>query len=237
MKTSAVQGNATGRQLFSRSFLFSDALENGSANGLLAKAKRRKVAKGNVFFHKGDPGDVMFAIASGMVRICSNSDDGREVVLGILGAGDIFGEISLLDGIERAADAVAMTDCTILILSRQDFLQHIFDSPEFALGLMQSLARRLRATDGQIEDAAFLSLPGRIAKRLIVLARDYGMQTVSGIRIHIRLSQQDLANLVGVSRESVNRILVGWFARGVLSRDGQSFVIHDMRQLESLATG
>lgn len=229
------QQASTAGLLLAKSFLFSECIPDGRANGLVAKVALRKVAKGSVFFRKGDAGDVMFAIASGMVRISAASEDGKEVVLGILGEGDLFGEISLLDGKARAADAIAMTDCNVLVLKRQDFLDHVAANPDFALGLMQSLARRLRTTDSQIEDAAFLSLPGRVAKRLLHLARDYGSATAAGIRIQIKLSQQELANLVGVSRESVNRILVGWMTDGLLDRDGRYFLIRDLPGLERVA--
>jgi CRP/FNR family transcriptional regulator, cyclic AMP receptor protein len=221
--------------LLAKSVLFSDCLSDGSANGLVAKLAMRRVAKDCVFFRKGDAGNVMFAIATGMVRISTASEGGREVVLGILREGDLFGEISLLDGKARAADAVAMTDCSVFVLQRQDFLDHLAANPEFAFGVMQRLARRLRSTDAQVEDAIFLSLPGRIAKNLLHLARDYGSTTSAGVRIQLKLSQQELANLVGVTRESVNRILVGWMADGMLGREGRYFVIFDMPKLERLA--
>lgn len=235
MKDRKHSTDASAEHLFARSFLFRDCFRDGSANGLAAKATLRQLDKGSVFFRKGDVGDVMFAIVAGMVRICATSDEGKEIVLGILSEGDLFGEISLLDGQQRAADAVAMTDCSVLVLKRQDFLDQLSADPNFALGLMRSLARRLRATDSQVEDAAFLSLSGRIAKRLLHLARDYGGQTPAGTRIQLKLSQQELANLVGVSRESVNRVIVGWGEEGLLGRDGRHFVIHDMPRLERLA--
>jgi CRP/FNR family cyclic AMP-dependent transcriptional regulator len=229
------KNNVSAAQLLAKSFLFSECFQNGSANGLASKASLRDASKGDVFFRKGDAGDVMFAIVSGMVRICATSDEGKEIVLGILSEGDLFGEISLLDGLQRAADAVAMTNCSVLVLTRQDFLEHLSADKNFALGLMRSLARRLRATDSQVEDAAFLSIPGRIAKRLLHLARDYGGKTSAGTRIQFKLSQQELANLVGVSRESVNRIIVGWDEEGLLGRDGRHFVIRDMPRLERVA--
>lgn len=237
MRETNLPQSSAAEQLLSKSFLFRECFRNGSVNGLVSKAALKQVPKGSVFFRKGDAGDVMFAIVSGMVRICASSDEGKEVVLGILNEGDLFGEISLLDGQQRAADAVAMTLCNVLVLKRQDFLDYLTADPNFALGLMQSLAQRLRATDSQIEDAAFLGLPGRIAKRLLNLAREYGSKTASGIRIQLKLSQQELANLVGVSRESVNRIIVNWTADGLLGRDGRHFVIHDLPNLERIACG
>lgn len=235
MQTNTPAQSASAEQLLAKSFLFCECFRNGSVNGLVSKAVLRQVPKGSIFFRKGDAGDVMFAIVSGMVRICATSDEGKEVVLGILNEGDLFGEISLLDGQQRAADAVAMTNCSVLVLKRQDFLDHLSSDPSFALGLMQSLAQRLRATDSQIEDAAFLGLPGRLAKRLLNLAREYGSKTASGVRIQLKLSQQELANLVGVSRESVNRIIVSWLADGLIGRDGRHFVIHDVSGLEQIS--
>lgn len=223
------------RRLFANSLLLGDCVAEGSGRELVAKAAIRNYKAGSVFFRKGDAGDVMFAIVSGMVRIFASSDDGKEVVLGILSNGDLFGEISLLDGLQRTADAVALSDCTMLVLKRQDFLDHLTNNADFALGLMRGLARRLRATDSQIEDAAFLSLPARIAKRLLQLARDYGCQKPDGVHIRIKLSQQELANLVGVTRESVNRVLVNWFADGLLVRDGRYLVVPSVAALERLA--
>ncbi len=187
---------------------------------LSAALRRRQFAKDEVIFQKGDPGEALCIIAAGTVKIVLSSAEGKEILLALLGTGDFFGELSLLDGEPRSADAVAQDDCRLLLLRREDFLGFVRGHPQFAESLLRVLARRLRATDDIVDEAAFLDLPTRLARLLLRLARTHGRQERDGLVVGMRLTHGEVASMIGSSRESVNRCLKQWEREGLIAYHG-----------------
>lgn len=176
---------------------------------LAQMVRRRTYHRGETIFHKGDPGNGLYIITSGQVKVVLPSESGEEAVLAVLETSEFFGELALFDGLPRSATVVAVTHTEVLVLHRDDFLGFVTRNPEVAIACFAALSRRLRATDELIEDAIFLDVPGRLAKRLLDLAERHGRRTERGLEIDLKLTQQDLAAMVGATRESVNKHL-GW---------------------------
>jgi CRP/FNR family transcriptional regulator, cyclic AMP receptor protein len=202
-------------------------------NELAALATRARVehhSAGSTVFLKGSPGRCMMAVLRGGVRISSPSAGGREIVLNVINPGQVFGEIALLDGLERTADAVAIMDCDLLVLDRRDFRPVLLRRPDFCVGLLELLCQRLRQTSLQVEDALFERLDSRVAKALFRLACPPGQAAPAG-PIPLQLSQLELGNLVGASRESINRTLRAWQREGIVELAKGSIVILDVNAL------
>jgi len=206
--------------------LFS-GLSNDERAILVARARLRNFAAGQTVFSMGSPGNSMMAVLSGTIRISIPSPDGKEIVLAILHAGEVFGEIPLLDGKERTADAKAITDCSLAILERKDVLAFLDRHPSSWPKLVEVLCERLRASDQQISDLALLQLPVRLAKALLRLADPAS-------RIH--LSQRELGNFIGASRESVNKCLSDWQRSGLIRIEENVIIVANRGALENLVT-
>jgi len=204
-------------------------------DALLSHARFHHHHTGELIFAKGSPGRSMMAVLEGQIRISSTAAGGREVVLAILHPGEIFGEIALIDGGERTADATAMTDCDILIVDHRDFIPFLERRGDLCVKLLRILCRRLRQTDEQVEAALFERLEGRVAKALIRLAAEDGNGQKPGSPVRLRVSQQELAGMVGASRESVNKQLHVWQRGGFLQLGKRLIVIRDPSALEELA--
>ncbi len=194
---------------FARVPLFAN-LDADSLRELATATRRRSYRPGEIIFHRDDPGQVLFVIREGKVRIYITSGDGQEVTLEVFGPGDYFGELALLDGHPRSASAVTLEPVEVYALQRSDFINTIMRHPRIAVAVITVLSRRLRQTDSMVEDLLFLDVHGRVAKKLLELAERHGVQTPEGILIDMRLTQADLASLVGSSRESVNKV-IGFF--------------------------
>jgi CRP/FNR family transcriptional regulator, cyclic AMP receptor protein len=169
---------------------------------IAALCTTRTLARGEVLFLKGDPGDALYAIRRGRIRIATGTDEGRHVTLNILGPGDVFGEIALLDGKPRTAEAVAIESCEIFAVQRRDLLPLLQRDLGLAVRIIELLCARLRWVSDRREDAALLPMEARLARALLMLAEDYGSD--------VQISQQELADLVGASRERVNQQLQAW---------------------------
>lgn len=192
---------------------------------LAQMVRRRTYHRGETIFHKGDPGSGLYILTGGQVKIVLPSETGEEALLAVLEAGDFFGELALFDGLPRSATVVAVQNAEVLVLHRDDFLGFVARNPEVAIALFGVLSRRLRAADELIQDAVFLDVPGRLAKRLLELAERHGRQTPQGIAIELKLTQQDLAAMIGATRESVNKHL-GWMRdHGLIQLDRQRIVV------------
>lgn len=189
--------------------LFAD-LDEESLRELSAVARKRVFRQGEVIFHRDDPGQVLYIVKEGKVKIALTSPDGQEVSLTVFGAGECFGELSILDGEPRSADAVALERVELYALQRQDFVNVVMSHPKIAVQVMKVISQRLRQADQQIEDLLFLDVYGRVAKKLLELSEVHGVPTAQGVRIELRLTQQELASMVGASRESVNKVM-GYF--------------------------
>lgn len=208
------------------------ALEPAQRQQVLAQAISRSFRRGATILRRGDPGSAMVVVTSGRVRVGVTSEDGREVTLGILGPGDVLGEMAMLDGEARSADAVALEDCTVKLLDRSRFLRLLRETPELALQLLAVLTARLRRANLAVEDIALLPLEGRLARLLTRLARDHGKPAARGVRIEIKLSQKDLSALVGGSREKVNRQLRAWENDGTIGKEAGCLVLLHPERLE-----
>lgn len=194
---------------------------------LAGRAHRRRFTAGEVIFRVASPGQSMMAVLAGTVRITAPSSDGKEIVLADLASGEVFGEMALLDGRERSADAAALTNCDLLVLERRDMLAVLERHPAVAIKLLEVLCERLRRTDEQIGEIAFLGLPMRLAKALLRLAGN-------APRAKLALSQRELGAMIGGTRESVNRCLREWNRRGVIQLEEGWIIIRDAAALEEL---
>ncbi|HEV7126085.1 MAG TPA: Crp/Fnr family transcriptional regulator [Ktedonobacterales bacterium] len=186
--------------------MFAD-LDLQSLREVASLMHRRTFQAGEVIFHRGDPGQIMYLIRRGKVKISLTSVDGQEVALALLGRGEYFGELALLDGQPRSADTIAIEEVEAFWLQRADFIRTVTHHPHIAIEVMNVLARRLRLTDEMVQDLLFLDVHGRVAKKLIELTETHGVRTAEGIRIEMRLTQGELATMVGASRESVNKVM------------------------------
>lgn len=203
-------------------------------DAIIGFASERRVPKGASIFNKGDPGTSMMAVLSGRIRIWAMSPDGRELTLNVIGAGEIVGEVALLDGKPRSADATAAEDCVLLVVERRHFLPFLLKHETLMERLLVVLCDRLRRTTGALEELALLDLPARLSRLLLKLSRDYGRPVEGGTRIDLKLSQRDLATLVASSRETVNKQLQTWRKLGVLEIASGYILLRDLDALERL---
>ena len=171
---------------------------------------RRSVRRGSTIFAKGDPGTGLMAVLWGSVKITVPTPDGREAVLNIINPGEIFGEMALLDGRPRSADAVAMDDCELMVIDRRDFIPFLREQPDIALKFIEILCARIRHTSEQVEDVMYLSFPGRLAKTLLQLT---GGPEAPAAHRNVRITQRELSSIIGMSRESTNKQLRAWETR------------------------
>jgi len=199
---------------------------------LMSVARRRTFRPGEVIFHRDDPGQVLYAIKDGKVKICIISPDGQEISLAVLGKGEYFGEFALLDGLPRSTDAIAMEKVECYSLQRRDFLNAIMKNPKIAIQVLESLTKRLRNTNQMVEDLIFLDVYGRVAKKLLELADLHGVKVGDGIVIGVRLTQQELASMVGASRESVNKVLGYFTDKNFISTDKHRITLHRIIDLK-----
>jgi CRP/FNR family cyclic AMP-dependent transcriptional regulator len=173
--------------------------------------KTRRVARGTTIFAKGDPGTGLMGVLAGAVKVSVASADGKDIVLNVFREGDIFGEIALLDGRPRTADAAAMSDCELIVIERRDFVPFLSSQPDVMLKFIEILCSRLRRTSEQVQDITFLNLPTRLAKTLLQLtAGVQGAATPSKATI----TQREISQMIGMSRESTNKQLRAWAKRG-----------------------
>ncbi len=212
--------------------LFAD-LADEEVRELMTVARRRTFRAGEVIFHREDPGQVLYMIKEGKVKICLISPDGQEMTLTVLGKGEYFGEFALLDGLPRSTDAIASERVECYTLQRTDFHNAIVKNPQIAIQAMEVLSKRLRNTNQMVEDLIFLDVYGRVAKKLVELADAHGTKAEDGgIRIEMRLTQQELASMVGASRESVNKVMGYFSEKNFISTDKHRITLHRMADLK-----
>ena len=231
MRGSRVANLEDARRLLGHGALFRNLAPN-ERESLVAGARMRRFNAGDTIFLMGELQDGMFAVLDGEVRISIPSVEGKEFVLAILHAGEVFGEIAMLDGKPRSADATALTACNLAVLEKRDVLAALDRNPSAWLGLVEVLCSRLRHTDQQVVEL-LLALPERLAKVLlravdVAHARDPN-------RTDLHLSQSDLANLVGAARESVNKCLREWQRADIIRMQSRVITILDRAALEELA--
>jgi CRP-like cAMP-binding protein len=207
------------------------ALDDAASASLLANMVSVKIAKGTILFAEGDGGDQLYVIAEGKLKLGTSSGDGRENLLSILGPGEMFGELSLFDPGPRTSTATAVTDAKLLSLGQEKLLPWLAENPKVSLQLLASLAQRLRRTNEAVGDLVFSDVPGRVAKALIDLGERFGKKTDEGLFVHHDLTQEELAQLVGASRETVNKALADFAGRNWLKLDGRAVLITDFERL------
>jgi CRP/FNR family cyclic AMP-dependent transcriptional regulator len=196
---------------------------------IVTRARVRSYAAGDTIFVMGSQHESMMAVVSGTVKISVPTADGREIVLAILQPDEVFGEIAMLDGKERSADAIAMTDCDLVVLERRDVMSFLERHPEAWPALVGVLCARLRDTDQHLVEVALLPLPVRLAKALLRAATQHD----GGARVP--LSQRELGNMVGATRERVNKCFHQWQRAGIVDVDRRAITILDRSALEALA--
>ncbi len=219
--------------LVARSYLFRD-LDPETRHRVAALVHARRLGDGEVLFLKGDEGDALYGVLEGKIRIVTGSPTGREVLLNILEPGEVFGEIALLDGLPRSADAVALGETRLWTIRRGDFVALMKAEASLGIHLLALLCQRLRAMNERIEDTVFLGLPARLAKQLLVLVGTYGEDVAEGRRIALPISQSELGQILGTSRESINKHLQAWRRQGWISLERRHVVIRDAEALEGV---
>lgn len=207
------------------------ALDEAAALSPRASMDTVKIAKGSILFKEGDDGEHLYVIVDGKLKLGTSSGDGRENLLSILGPGEMFGELSLFDPGPRTSTATAVTDAKLLSLSHEKVIPWLKQNPEVSLQLLTRLSQRLRRTNEAVGDLVFSDVPGRVAKALIDLGDRFGKTTPEGLLVNHDLTQEELAQLVGASRETVNKALADFAGRGWLKLDGRSVLITDVERL------
>jgi CRP-like cAMP-binding protein len=222
------------RRLISNVSLFS-ALSERDLDSLIGVARTTRLAAREQLFHKGDHGTQVFVVIRGTLKALTTSEEGDDVVFSILGEGEVFGEVALLGRLQRTASVSAITPCELLVIDRRDFLQFLRSHPDAAIELLTVLAERLTRVSELVEDTLFLNLPVRLAKKLVHLARTHGEPHAASVKIDLKLSQEEWGDLVGATRESINKQLRSWIEAGWIELEHGYVVIHRLRELERLA--
>lgn len=210
------------------------ALEERESRELLVSARVQRVRAGQTIFRRGDRGDGLYGVMTGRIMVTVESVAGKQLILNSFGPGAFFGEIALLDGGGRTATAVAREASTLVFLARMAFLRFLEARPATALRVIAFLCARLRRTTELIEDATFLSVPRRLAKQLVLMIEDApSSDTVATVRV----SQAELAQMLGVSREVVSRQLAQWRDAGLIDSARGHLVVRDVRAMHSIVAG
>jgi CRP/FNR family cyclic AMP-dependent transcriptional regulator len=210
-------------------------LDEEAAVALRASLTETRLRRGEVLFREGDSGDNLFIVTEGKVKLGKTSSDGRENLLAVLGPGQMFGELSLFDPGPRSATVTAVTDCVMQSLSHDELLEWLTGRPGVARGLLAQLGSRLRKANDVVADLVFSDVPGRVAKALLDLASRFGRTAEDGVHVRHDLTQEELAQLVGASRETVNKALADFASRGWLRLEPRSVVILDADRLRRRA--
>jgi len=209
----------------SRTVLFS-GIRPADLEPLAAQAQRRTFPKAAFIFHEGDPGDTLFLVRSGQVKISRIGPGGDEIVLALILPGDSFGELSLFDpDSRRTAEAAALELCECLTLRREPFLAFVEAHPPIMSHLLRIMSTYIRQIDEAYAEAAFVDIPGRVASKLLELAKSHGEPTADGVRIRTQLSQRTLASMVAASRENVNRSLRRFASQGAIRIESGSITV------------
>jgi CRP/FNR family transcriptional regulator, cyclic AMP receptor protein len=207
-------------------------LEPEALDQLCRYAKQVTLKRGATLFSKGDPGNSLYAVVSGTVKMSITSSDGRSAILNLIGPGEIFGEISLLDGLARSADAIANTNCEMFVIDRREFIPFVRSQPTLAMKFIELLCSRLRWTSDQVEQIILQNLPGRLASALIRLSEKH--KAASGNRT-IAITQQEISEMVGMTRESINKQLRVWAGRDWVRLEHGAIVVLNPAPLRVLA--
>lgn len=230
-KTGESRGFSTSKLSVLRKHPYFADLEPEAFDQLCRYAKHTTLKRGAAIFSKGDPGTSLFAVISGTVKISISSPDGRNAILNLIEAGGIFGEIAVLDKMPRTADATANSNCELFIIDRREFIPFVQAQPALAMKLIELLCGRLRWTSDQVEQIILQDLPGRLAGALLRLAEKHAPEPQGRV---IAITQQEISEMVGMTRESINKQLRAWASRGWVRLEHGAIVVLKPDELQTL---
>jgi CRP-like cAMP-binding protein len=213
-----------------------EGLPDRELDDLAAQVRTRTFREGEVIFHRDDPGASFFIVESGRVKIVLIGEDGRESLIALMSAGDCFGEMAVLDHENRSATAIALEPTRTLFIRGDDLMSFLERSPRAAMRFVHLLGRRLRQTNEQLSDMVFFDVYGRVAKKLLDLGQNHGIPVANGTQIGVSLTQQDLASLIGSSRESVNKVMKFFRDKGYITVERQKITILSEKGLQKQIT-
>jgi CRP/FNR family transcriptional regulator, cyclic AMP receptor protein len=231
-KTSEARGFSSSKLAVLRKHPIFCDLDPEALDQLCRYAKHSSLKRGATIVSKGDPGNSLVAVVSGTVKISISSPDGRSAILNLIGPGEIFGEVAVLDGLARTADATANTNCEIYVIDRRDFLPFVRSQPALAMKFIELLCTRLRWTSDQVEEVILQDLPGRLASALLRLTEKHKL--AQGGRT-IAITQQEISEMVGMTRESINKQLRAWATRNLVRLEHGAIVVLNAGMLRELA--
>ncbi|PZP01194.1 CRP-like cAMP-activated global transcriptional regulator GlxR [Corynebacterium sp.] len=218
------------QDILSRAGIF-QGVDPVAVQNLIEQMETVRFPRGTTIFDEGEPGDRLYIITSGKIKLARHAPDGRENLLTVMGPSDMFGELSIFDPGPRTSSAVCVTEVTAATMNSEMLKQWVADHPSIAQQLLRVLARRLRRTNANLADLIFTDVPGRVAKTLLQLANRFGVQEGGALRVNHDLTQEEIAQLVGASRETVNKALATFAHRGWIRLEGKSVLIVDTEHL------
>ena len=230
-KTTDARRTASSKLSVLRQHQFFRDLEPEALDQLCRYAKHVTLKRGATLFSKGDPGNSLFAVISGTVKMSISSPEGRNAILNLIGPGEVFGEMAVLSGQTRSADATANTVCEMFVIDRRDFLPFVRNHPALAMKFIELLCERVRRTSGQVEQVILQDLPGRLASALLGLTERHN----SDASRTIAMTQQEISEMVGMTRESINKQLRAWAARSWVRLEHGAIVVLETERLRELA--
>ncbi len=210
-------------------------LNSEQFSALTARTGTVSLRRGEILFEEGDRGDRLYIVTEGKVKLGHASNDGRESLLAILGPGEIIGELTLFDPGPRSTTATAVSSVTMLVLEHHDLMELLDVNPTMGRHMLRALAQRLRRTNESLSDLVFSDVPGRVAKSLVDLAERFGAVKEDGVHVPHDLTQEELAQLVGASRETVNKSLADFVSRGWIRLEGRAVTLLDVDRLQRRA--
>ena len=208
-----------------------NALDEADSDAVIASMTKVKVSKGNTLFREGDTGDKLYIVLEGKLKLGTSSPDGRENLLSILGPSEMFGELSLFDPEPRTSTATAVTDARVAALAHDQVIGLVTQHPQVSLELLRRLAQRFRRSNEVLADLVFADVPGRVAKAIVDLGTRFGVQKDDGLYVNHDLTQEELAQLVGASRETVNKALADFASRGWVRLEPRAVVVIDQERI------
>lgn len=214
-----------------KSFIFNEFSES-ELQEIVKLVRERPFRKNTIIFNEGDPGLAFYIIKNGKIKVYKLASDGRELILGIFGEGGLFGDVPVFDGGPYPASAQALTDVVVWSINRDQFVQLLLHHPALSLKVIRVLGKRLRQAHGFVADLALKNVPQRLASLLLKLADEYGQESAEGIVLDLPLTRQEIAELIGVSRETVIRELSKFSRAGTLRLDGKKIILLDKRKLD-----
>jgi len=232
-----MQSNDQARELLSRFWFFAE-LADADLGLVVQIAQKRRYEGRRVIVRQGDADGDLYAVLRGHLKVSACDRHGHEIVMSLMQTGDVFGEIAFLDGGARSATVTSLDSCELLVIRRADFLLLLRRVPTISMALLNVMAKRIRRLSESAQDSAFLDVKSRLAKRLVDLADQFGTPLGSGqVALKVRLSQQELGDMVQATRESVNKCLREWAKEGIIQQNGRQLVIEDRQRLGALAGG